>query len=108
LKEKNFNLIKEMAATFLIVVTPLNSLLHRISIIRKTDDWFYGPLVDDVVVSKHALPALVRRTSINLALREDGLWLHSQLARRQQMLDGYIKATKHDVFTHSIWAQAFS
>jgi hypothetical protein len=108
IKDRNFSLIKDMAASFLMVVTPLNHLLYRISILRKNDDLFYGPLVDDVVVSKHALPSLVRRTAINLSLKEDGLWLHSQLAKRQQMIDGFITASKHDIFTHSIWAQSFA
>lgn len=46
------------------VIIPLRSGLYRVKVFKRAGFGFFGPLLSDVVVSRHILPYTVRATAI--------------------------------------------
>ncbi|KAH0795608.1 putative Rap/Ran GTPase-activating protein [Histomonas meleagridis] len=63
-KEYNHQIITSQFNNVHIIIYPLKTCLFRISVKKKDDAFWVGPLSDQMIVSKKVLPVLVRQTVI--------------------------------------------
>jgi len=92
-----------------IVIFPLPSGLFHIKIYKKEPIPPFGPLLDDMVVSKELLAPMVRQTAVNAALgvkqREGSL--RQPYAYRQKLIQEFINKNKLRHTPDEWWATQF-
>lgn len=103
-----FNVLQNSQAQVLIVISPIAKTLCRVNIFTRNNFYRVGPLVDDAIISTHALPSLVRQTGIADRMQLTGAYLHHQMAVRQARLDEFIKRHRNDAPTYLYLTKAFS
>jgi hypothetical protein len=106
-----FELLEDCKAAVNIVISPLPSGLYRVRIINKHHKVRdVGPLLDEMIVSKHILSFLVRLTSINASRAV--AWQDKEtvqpLALRKQHIDDFGRKHKLDVSLSKFYASQFS
>eukprot|EP01100_Stratorugosa_tubuloviscum_P015429 TRINITY_DN8902_c0_g1_i1.p1 TRINITY_DN8902_c0_g1~~TRINITY_DN8902_c0_g1_i1.p1 ORF type:complete len:1255 (+),score=606.97 TRINITY_DN8902_c0_g1_i1:98-3862(+) len=92
-----------------IVISPLQCGLYRIRVHARSEKIF-GPLFDDMIVSKHILGPLVRETAISAHRAvtnssDDG---YNQLTRRKALLAGLIEHFRLDTPLDNFFASVFT
>lgn len=109
--EYSIDLLEECKAAVNIVINPLPSGLYRVRIINKHGKVRdVGPLMDEMIVSKHILSFLVRLTSINASRAV--AWQDKEaiqpLVMRKQQIDDFVRKHKIDVSLSKFYASQFS
>jgi len=65
IKDYDRSILATEFADVIICVYPLRNELYRIKITKKQSVGYFGPLFDGAIVTKQALPTLIRATAIN-------------------------------------------
>ncbi|CAG7730632.1 unnamed protein product [Allacma fusca] len=93
----------------LIVIYPLEFSLYRVTINRKSEVPYFGPLYNEAIVEKAVLPHLVRCTAINAsrAKRSSLQFFQHYFEERQQSLatimTNHKKRSTFEMFTSSLY-----
>lgn len=100
---KNFEFLRDSSAVVQIVIYPLSPLLFKI-LINKKNDFDFGPLEDNTIVSKHILPKIVRIACLN-ALKACTYDLYHSQTKRQLAIDNFIKTNRHEGYTSEYYSK---
>jgi len=105
--EYHFEQLEDCKAGVNIVINPLPSGMFRVRSITKPPKVPVGPLVDEVIVSKHILPSLVRLSAINTS-RWHGKDLGSPFVQRRNQIEDFVRKHKVEVSLTKFYASQFS
>eukprot|EP01118_Nematostelium_gracile_P013339 TRINITY_DN5017_c0_g1_i2.p1 TRINITY_DN5017_c0_g1~~TRINITY_DN5017_c0_g1_i2.p1 ORF type:complete len:704 (+),score=170.77 TRINITY_DN5017_c0_g1_i2:298-2112(+) len=106
--ESKMTVFKQMETWVHIVIHPLKSGLFSIRVFRfKPWNQIFGPLLDEMVVSKYILAAMVRQTTINALrlLREDKT---KPFVRRRQAIEEFIQIHRSVDNLHEFYGNQFA
>eukprot|EP01102_Stenamoeba_stenopodia_P010826 TRINITY_DN3297_c0_g1_i1.p1 TRINITY_DN3297_c0_g1~~TRINITY_DN3297_c0_g1_i1.p1 ORF type:complete len:906 (-),score=180.91 TRINITY_DN3297_c0_g1_i1:183-2900(-) len=93
-----------------IVINPLDCGLYRVKIYQRHENLSFGPLTDDVVVSKQILGGLVRETSIHAyrAVRSATEGPFSQVLMRKRFIEDIVAKYKRETTIEQFYAALFT
>lgn len=91
ISNKNIPLIKGSESVVQIIIQPISSILYRIRIYKHSSVPNFGPIEDDIIVSKYVLSFIVRLTAINAHMSASKIYRFNAYKKREDDIKALIE-----------------